>query len=362
MATEVRFRRGTTAQHAAFTGALAEITVDTDKKTAVVHDGATPGGFPLALKADVNVTMATAVYDPQEIADDAFDRENHTGQQAIATITGLAAALAEKVSVAIQAFTPAQQAQARANIGAALRGQLYGLTLANNAADATNDIDVSPGEAASDDNTPVLMVLTSVMTKRLDAAWVAGSGNGGLDTGAVGNNTYHLFLIYNPTSGAVDALFSLSPTAPTMPAGFTAKRRIGSIYRLAGANVAFVQIGDFFYRAAVVQERNSVTAVSNTLLPLTVPSGIKVRPMLAGLLISTGTGSFGFMQLANGDMPTTLVEIVRTNSGADVTSGVVTEFFTNTAAQIRFSQGFVGSNVSSATLSSIGWIDDRGKS
>ncbi|MDQ0132670.1 hypothetical protein J2T08_000571 [Neorhizobium galegae] len=48
MSTEVRHRRGTTAQHAAFTGALAEITVDTDKKTAVVHDGATVGGFPLA--------------------------------------------------------------------------------------------------------------------------------------------------------------------------------------------------------------------------------------------------------------------------------------------------------------------------
>lgn len=41
-------RRGTTAQHAAFTGLLAELTVDTDKKTVVVHDGATAGGTPLA--------------------------------------------------------------------------------------------------------------------------------------------------------------------------------------------------------------------------------------------------------------------------------------------------------------------------
>lgn len=47
MSTEVRWRKGTTAQHSTFTGALAEITVDTDKKTLVVHDGATPGGFPL---------------------------------------------------------------------------------------------------------------------------------------------------------------------------------------------------------------------------------------------------------------------------------------------------------------------------
>lgn len=41
-------RRGTTAQHASFTGLLGELTVDTDKDTVVVHDGSTAGGFPLA--------------------------------------------------------------------------------------------------------------------------------------------------------------------------------------------------------------------------------------------------------------------------------------------------------------------------
>jgi hypothetical protein len=48
MAQEVRRRRGTTAEHAVFAGAAGEITVDTDKNTVVVHDGATLGGFPLA--------------------------------------------------------------------------------------------------------------------------------------------------------------------------------------------------------------------------------------------------------------------------------------------------------------------------
>lgn len=49
MATQIKLRRGTTAEHSTFTGALAEITVDTTKKTVVVHDGSTAGGFPLAL-------------------------------------------------------------------------------------------------------------------------------------------------------------------------------------------------------------------------------------------------------------------------------------------------------------------------
>jgi hypothetical protein len=61
MAARIRFRRGTTAQHAAFTGAQAEITVNTSKNTAVVHDGSTQGGFEL-LRADFdNLDGATVI-------------------------------------------------------------------------------------------------------------------------------------------------------------------------------------------------------------------------------------------------------------------------------------------------------------
>ena len=40
--------RGTTAQHAAYTGKIGELTVDTDKKVVVVQDGVTAGGVPMA--------------------------------------------------------------------------------------------------------------------------------------------------------------------------------------------------------------------------------------------------------------------------------------------------------------------------
>jgi len=53
MATQVQFRRGTTAQNASFTGALGEVTVDTDKDTLVVHDGGTAGGFEIS-RADAS--------------------------------------------------------------------------------------------------------------------------------------------------------------------------------------------------------------------------------------------------------------------------------------------------------------------
>ena len=47
MATQVQFRRGTTAEHQNFTGADGEVTVDTSLKTVVVHDALTNGGVPL---------------------------------------------------------------------------------------------------------------------------------------------------------------------------------------------------------------------------------------------------------------------------------------------------------------------------
>lgn len=47
MSTQLKLRRGSTADHGTFVGASGEITVDTSKKTVVVHDGVTSGGTPL---------------------------------------------------------------------------------------------------------------------------------------------------------------------------------------------------------------------------------------------------------------------------------------------------------------------------
>ncbi len=48
MPTQIQLRRGSTVQTSTFAGAAGEITVDTDKKVVVVHDGSSPGGVPLA--------------------------------------------------------------------------------------------------------------------------------------------------------------------------------------------------------------------------------------------------------------------------------------------------------------------------
>ena len=60
MTTAVQRRRGTTTEHASFTGLEGEISVNTTKETLVVHDGATAGGFELA-RADGSNFVATSV-------------------------------------------------------------------------------------------------------------------------------------------------------------------------------------------------------------------------------------------------------------------------------------------------------------
>ena len=59
MAKLLKLRRGTTTQHASFTGAEGEVTVDITKDTAVVHDGSQAGGTPLAKEDMSNVSSSS---------------------------------------------------------------------------------------------------------------------------------------------------------------------------------------------------------------------------------------------------------------------------------------------------------------
>ena len=59
MAKKLQLRRGTTSQHNSFTGAVGEVTVDTDKDSLVVHDGSTQGGHPIAKSSDISAMAST---------------------------------------------------------------------------------------------------------------------------------------------------------------------------------------------------------------------------------------------------------------------------------------------------------------
>ena len=53
MAKKLQLRGGSTSDHGSFTGAVREVTVDTDLKTLRVHDGSTAGGTRLAKFSEI---------------------------------------------------------------------------------------------------------------------------------------------------------------------------------------------------------------------------------------------------------------------------------------------------------------------
>ena len=60
MTKQVQIRRGTTSEHSTFTGAIGELTYDTQKKTVIAHDGNTVGGIELARQDLTNVSTAAS--------------------------------------------------------------------------------------------------------------------------------------------------------------------------------------------------------------------------------------------------------------------------------------------------------------
>ena len=76
MATQVQFRGGTTSQHGSFTGAVREVTVDTDKETLVVHDGSTAGGFEISRADASNLTFPNGTNSAPSIT---FSSDANTG-------------------------------------------------------------------------------------------------------------------------------------------------------------------------------------------------------------------------------------------------------------------------------------------
>ena len=59
----IYLRGGSTAEHETFIGKDREVTVDTDKKTLVVHDGVTAGGIPQAKAENVPTKLSDLIDD-----------------------------------------------------------------------------------------------------------------------------------------------------------------------------------------------------------------------------------------------------------------------------------------------------------
>lgn len=236
---------------------------------------------------------------------------------------------------------------------ASLPGYLSGLTLSTTA--PSSAFTIAAG-AANDVASGGLMLLAAALTKNT-SSWVVGSA-GALDTGSVTPSTgYHVFLIKRTDTGVVDVLLSLSATAPTMPASYTLKRRIGWMKTNGSSQwVQFYQTGDEFLWDVPVVDVNAVALGASVLYPLSVPTGVNVKASFVSLYQSNTAGSQHKMWFPS---QTGAIPIYSNVQAANATAITPVSLITDTSGQIRASSNGVG--VITWTVTTLGWTDTRGK-
>lgn len=194
---------------------------------------------------------------------------------------------------------------------------LRGLTLANNGTDATNDIDVAAGACTSDDGTMAL-TLASLCVKQIDVAFAEyaspGTASGGRASAdnTTGAKWFHVFLIGG--SGKNTQPFFATSLSPSLPSGFTTKRRVGSVYWNGSTLKAFQQVGDLFIWKAVSSDISASQGTSRSLYTVLAPTGVR---SLYWCQANTGDTDTDYCWLASPDFTDTAAAIAaNANLGA----------------------------------------------
>lgn len=245
-------------------------------------------------------------------------------------------------------------------LGLVMQGYKSGGTIAWT---STTSFTVATAQVMSDDAT-TMMTLGSALTKTT-SSWVAGSAAGGLDTGTISASAwYHVFVIYNPSTKVTDVLFSLSPTSPTLPSGYTKQRRIGSQVTSSSNFVKIFQNGGRFDWGSPTNSANAVVpgVTTATSVTLAVPSGVVVEAILDIITTDSSATSTGFYISS---LATTDVAVSGTTGETSITPGAAGTFAstpgvrveTNATQQVRVR---TNSTTLAYYINVIGWIDNAG--
>lgn len=161
------------------------------------------------------------------------------------------------------------------------KGYCVGFVMSMNTGAPATAVDVAPGTACGTGN-PVFSVATITGVLQAAGSWTAGSGGNKLDTGTrAANSWYHVFLIRRNEGGEADLLFSVSNSAPVVPAGYELVMRLkGRALRTDGAaNIApFINYGNSTDWKILPSDMTlSAVATSSHTVTISVPPGIRVR-------------------------------------------------------------------------------------
>lgn len=241
-------------------------------------------------------------------------------------------------------------------------GTLVGLTLSRVSA---TTVGIATGFARNEDTgTAFNMTLASAITKSL-STWAAGTGNGGLDTGSIAASTwYEVWLIRKDSDGSIDALLSLSATAPTMPPGYTARRRLGAIKTDGSSQVIpFVQDGDdFLWSTPIADASSAITSNVAQLVTLSVPP---VAGVSADFEFSGVSNTFGHILVSSSLVPdaapsTTVAPYFTVIAASGDGRGYARlGVKTGSSGQIRYRNDTTASTT--IYVITYGWADPRGR-
>jgi hypothetical protein len=249
-------------------------------------------------------------------------------------------------------------------------GYFSGFGMANNSAAPTTTIDVSQGSARSSANTLDISTASTIRAiLQTSGSWTAGDNQNKLDTGARAANTwYHLFAIRRTSDGAGDVLFSLSPTAPTMPSGYSGFRRIGAVRTAAGNTIIpFINIGDVFVFSTPIRDAYVTGAVANVsaTVAISVPTGVRVKAYVNAATSSNGAfvyvrpvdGAAVTMQATGTVSPSWLIGSGCNTNDTNEAIGADSQVITNTSAQVVIQVGSVATTA--YALTTVGYEEFR---
>jgi hypothetical protein len=181
-----------------------------------------------------------------------------------------------------------------------------------------------------------------------------------MDDGAapVANTVYYVFLIRKDSDGSIDALFSLSATAPTMPAGYTYKRMIRRQVTDAAANIIpTTQSGDYVLFKKFISDR-ATSAIASTNRTAYVVSGPPNMISLLELNVITSAGAGYFWMGDENYIDTAASSSYRNVIGTTTHEFIGKQILLNATSQIYGRGDTTNLQVGINTL---GWIDDRGR-
>jgi hypothetical protein len=242
-----------------------------------------------------------------------------------------------------------------------LRSHLTGLGMANNVGTPNTKLDVAAGQCA--DDTGALMMTLAAAT--IDCGV---TGANGLDTGALASSTwYHVFAIGKATDGTTAFLASTSLASPTLPGGYTLKRRIGSFKTDGSSHIlSFHQYGDEFWFDTPRLDVNAaaMSTGSRTARTLSVPPNTTAIFNFRSVFLNPASDNF--VIFTTGDQPDLAPSSTQFSlTDTTVSSGFGTPVLNGTGIRVRanassqiYDRDVQGAN---ATYLTLGYIDRRGR-